>query len=200
MAVAPAAKKIPPPYPLALFSFAVPPLKGGVLCLPLTVVLAVLPVLLYVSRESSVRLAGLHSTGSKKGMTAEKSKDCESAEGSQGVDREGTALAGTNATAVEKGNNEMRQDDATREGSEQERKQQVENGDEDEEQLVIEQPLLTIKEVFVYQVPPLRASSGHRAEEWGLANPVFTGGCWQLTPRIESSIYIFLGVIAHAHT
>ncbi|CAN0539343.1 unnamed protein product, partial [Ectocarpus sp. 12 AP-2014] len=47
---------------------------------------------------------------------------------------------------------------------------------EEEEELVIEQPLLTIKEVFVYRVPPLRASSGHRAEEWGLANPVFTEG------------------------
>lgn len=44
-----------------------------------------------------------------------------------------------------------------------------------EEEIVIEQPLFTIKEVFVYRVPPLRASSGHRAEEWGLANPVFTG-------------------------
>lgn len=41
--------------------------------------------------------------------------------------------------------------------------------------IVLEQPLLTIKEVFVYRVPPLRASSGHRAEEWGLENPVFTG-------------------------
>ncbi|CBN75724.1 conserved unknown protein [Ectocarpus siliculosus] len=55
---------------------------------------------------------------------------------------------------------------------EQEQQQEEE---EEEEELVIEQPLLTIKEVFVYRVPPLRASSGHRAEEWGLANPVFTG-------------------------
>ncbi|CAM9768429.1 unnamed protein product [Discosporangium mesarthrocarpum] len=39
----------------------------------------------------------------------------------------------------------------------------------------IEQPLLTIKEAFIYRVPPLRAASGHRAEEWNLANPVFTG-------------------------
>lgn len=48
-------------------------------------------------------------------------------------------------------------------------------GDGEEGELLIEQPLFTIKEVFVYRVPPLRASSGHRAEEWGLANPVFTG-------------------------
>jgi Protein of unknown function (DUF1681) len=38
-----------------------------------------------------------------------------------------------------------------------------------------EVPLLTIREVFVYAVPPLKASSGHRAEEWGLEKPVFTG-------------------------
>lgn len=47
--------------------------------------------------------------------------------------------------------------------------------EEDEQELLIEQPLFSIKEVFVYRVPPLRAASGHRAEEWGLANPVFTG-------------------------
>jgi hypothetical protein len=35
--------------------------------------------------------------------------------------------------------------------------------------------LLTISECFVYKVPPLRSASGHRAEEWDLANPVFTG-------------------------
>lgn len=57
-------------------------------------------------------------------------------------------------------------EDAQRDGGDAE-------GDHDE--IVIEQPLLTIKEVFVYRVPPLRASSGHRAEEWGLASPVFSG-------------------------
>lgn len=35
--------------------------------------------------------------------------------------------------------------------------------------------LLTLQEVFVYRVPPLKAASGHRAEDWGLENPVFTG-------------------------
>lgn len=48
--------------------------------------------------------------------------------------------------------------------------------DEEDGEILVEQPLSTIKEVFVYRVPPLRASSGHRAEEWGLENPVFTGG------------------------
>ncbi len=62
-------------------------------------------------------------------------------------------------------------------GEKQEEKQEQEREQEEEEELVIEQPLLTIKEVFVYKVPPLRASSGHRAEEWGLANPVLTGEC-----------------------
>ena len=34
---------------------------------------------------------------------------------------------------------------------------------------------LTIRECFVYKVPPLRSASGHRAEDWNLASPVFTG-------------------------
>lgn len=51
----------------------------------------------------------------------------------------------------------------------------AQNGGQEEEEIVVEQPLSHIREVFVYRVPPLRASSGHRAEEWGLENPVFTG-------------------------
>lgn len=35
--------------------------------------------------------------------------------------------------------------------------------------------LLTINECFVYKVPPLRTASGHRAEDWDLAHPIFTG-------------------------
>lgn len=35
--------------------------------------------------------------------------------------------------------------------------------------------VLTISECFVYKIPPLRSASGHRAEEWDLANPLFTG-------------------------
>lgn len=56
-----------------------------------------------------------------------------------------------------------------------EKQDEESNANTEEAAIVIEQPLSTIKEVFVYRVPPLRASSGHRAEEWGLANPVFTG-------------------------
>lgn len=38
----------------------------------------------------------------------------------------------------------------------------------------IGQRLLTIAESFLYKVPPLKQSSGHRAEDWGLANPTMT--------------------------
>ena len=47
--------------------------------------------------------------------------------------------------------------------------------EEDDESSCVEQVVLCIPEVFVYKVPPLRTASGHRAEEWGLANPLFTG-------------------------
>ena len=30
-------------------------------------------------------------------------------------------------------------------------------------------------EVFCYRVPPLKTSTGHRAEDWGLGNPQLTG-------------------------
>ena len=39
----------------------------------------------------------------------------------------------------------------------------------------IERRVLSVSECFVYKVPPLRTASGHRAEEWGLADPLFTG-------------------------
>jgi hypothetical protein len=37
------------------------------------------------------------------------------------------------------------------------------------------QHLLTIDEAFIYKIPPLATASGHRAEMWDLANPLFTG-------------------------
>jgi len=45
----------------------------------------------------------------------------------------------------------------------------------DDNAVVFEQLLLTINEVFVYRVPPLRSAKGHRAEEWGLDKPALTG-------------------------
>lgn len=142
-----------------------PPHKSDKLGNTWAAVVVVSRGLLFVYRELTARRAGVLNTGSKKEMAAEKSNDGRSAEGQQG--REGT---GTGTTAAEK-EKEIREDNVREEESKQEQEQK----EEEDEQLVIEQPLLTIKEVFVYQVPPLRASSGHRAEEWGLANPVFTG-------------------------
>lgn len=91
--------------------------------------------------------------------------------GAEGADSSATGAAkkgdGTKDASRREGGENMQQ---------QQRPQQPQQEGEEEQQVVIEQPLLTIKEVFVYMVPPLRAASGHRAEEWGLANPVFTGG------------------------
>eukprot|EP01036_Dinobryon_divergens_P024534 gene24534-32996_t len=35
--------------------------------------------------------------------------------------------------------------------------------------------VLSIRECFVYKIPPLRTASGHRAEDWKLENPLFSG-------------------------
>mmetsp|Transcript_13992 Transcript_13992/g.22868 ORF Transcript_13992/g.22868 Transcript_13992/m.22868 type:complete len:246 (+) Transcript_13992:45-782(+) len=40
---------------------------------------------------------------------------------------------------------------------------------------VPELQLLTIPEVFVYKIPPLQGSSGHRAADWNLEKPALTG-------------------------
>lgn len=53
--------------------------------------------------------------------------------------------------------------------------------------------LLTIKEVFVYKVPPLRSASGHRAEDWNLAAPLFTGCTY-------SSIHLLTDSLSHTRT
>lgn len=47
-----------------------------------------------------------------------------------------------------------------------------------EESLVaeVDQIQVNISECFVYQIPALRTSQGHRAEDWKLENPLFTGG------------------------
>lgn len=38
-----------------------------------------------------------------------------------------------------------------------------------------EQRVLTIPECFLYKIPPLKSSSGHRAETWGLGSPSLVG-------------------------
>jgi hypothetical protein len=44
----------------------------------------------------------------------------------------------------------------------------------DEEKVVITQTLCRIGQVFVYRVPPMKTSVGHRAEDWNLAKPAAT--------------------------
>ncbi|CAM9806718.1 unnamed protein product, partial [Ectocarpus fasciculatus] len=39
----------------------------------------------------------------------------------------------------------------------------------------IELSLLSIKECFIFKVPPLKSASGHRAEDWGIDKPLMTG-------------------------
>ena len=58
---------------------------------------------------------------------------------------------------------------------------------------VFERTVLTVTETFVYKVPPLRTASGHRAEDWGLANPLFTGvmRVFQADNRLRIVIYAY---------
>jgi hypothetical protein len=44
-----------------------------------------------------------------------------------------------------------------------------------EPEVIVEQKRLSVNECFVYKVPPMKTASGHRAEDWGLADPLFTG-------------------------
>ena len=44
-----------------------------------------------------------------------------------------------------------------------------------EEEVEVDQIQVNISECFVYQIPPLRTSEGHRAEDWQLESPLFTG-------------------------
>jgi adaptin ear-binding coat-associated protein 1/2 len=57
--------------------------------------------------------------------------------------------------------------------------------------VIVEQKILSVSEVFVYQVPPLRTASGHRAEEWGLEKPVFTGHLKMLQADTKMRIVLY---------
>ena len=46
--------------------------------------------------------------------------------------------------------------------------------DGEDVKVVLEQTLLTCPEVFVYRIPPMMTSGGHRAEDWNLAKPLET--------------------------
>jgi len=65
--------------------------------------------------------------------------------------------------------------------------------DDEEERsaVIVEQTVLSIKECFVYKVPPLRTASGHRAEDWGLDSPIFTGflRVFQADLKLRVAIY-----------
>lgn len=62
------------------------------------------------------------------------------------------------------------------------------NNDEDKVHLV--QTLLTVNEVFVYRIPPMKTSGGHRAEDWDLSNPLKT--CKLTVERMDNSCLIKL--------
>lgn len=61
----------------------------------------------------------------------------------------------------------------------------------DEPEPVFEQTILTVSECFVYKVPPLRTASGHRAEDWGLDKPVFTGALKMFQADVKFRIVIY---------
>ena len=44
----------------------------------------------------------------------------------------------------------------------------------EDEKVVITQTLCRVEPVFVYRVPPMKTSGGHRAEDWNLASPAAT--------------------------
>ena len=54
-----------------------------------------------------------------------------------------------------------------------------------------EQTVLTVTECFVYKVPTLRSASGHRAEDWNLATPLFTGALRVYQSDLKMRIALF---------
>jgi hypothetical protein len=46
--------------------------------------------------------------------------------------------------------------------------------DDDDLKVVLTQTLCKMEQVFVYKIPPMKISSGHRAEDWDLAKPAAT--------------------------
>uniref|UniRef100_A0A7S4R6D5 NECAP PHear domain-containing protein n=1 Tax=Ditylum brightwellii TaxID=49249 RepID=A0A7S4R6D5_9STRA len=58
--------------------------------------------------------------------------------------------------------------------------------EEDVPKVVLEQTLLNVEEVFIYGIPPMKSSGGHRAEDWNLAKPLAT--CSLLVVRVDSTL------------
>lgn len=61
----------------------------------------------------------------------------------------------------------------------------------DDEPYAFEQTTLSIAECFVYKVPTLRSASGHRAEDWSLAAPLFTGALRMYQNDLKMRIALF---------
>lgn len=53
--------------------------------------------------------------------------------------------------------------------------QASENDEDSPASSTLDMHVISLPECFVYKVPPLRSASGHRAEDWGLEHPLFTG-------------------------
>ena len=54
-----------------------------------------------------------------------------------------------------------------------------------------EQILLSVQECFVYKIPTMRSASGHRAEDWSLATPQFTGALRIFQSDLKLRIALF---------
>jgi len=56
-----------------------------------------------------------------------------------------------------------------------------------------EKVVLNIAECFIYKIPPLRTASGHRAEDWDLANPILTAylRIFQADAKLKIIIYSY---------
>lgn len=60
-----------------------------------------------------------------------------------------------------------------------------------DEPYTFEHIALSVSECFVYKVPTLRSASGHRAEDWSLAAPLFTGALRMYQSDMKMRIALF---------
>ena len=74
--------------------------------------------------------------------------------------------------------------------NENENENENDDGNENEPRVVLERTLLTCPEAFVYRVPPLRTSGGHRAEQWDLSDPLET--CSLVVKRVDDRLHLSL--------
>lgn len=85
-----------------------------------------------------------------------------------------------------------KQDGSTSEEGRRENKNEQKEEEEKvgDVRVVLEQTLLKCDEVFVYRIPPMMTSGGHRAEDWNLAKPLAT--CSLEVLRRDNDLYIKL--------